>query len=215
MFHSDLANAKTPEDRIRVLLSYHAMAPQLGLGNMAAYIQRGQDEASSMEAMSKHEQAKAEAADPNRRLNAANAANAAMPPGMAKIEALRSAAKASSPNGQITPEGLDDAVVNGGIEDARKIASKRGLNEDDRLHLKEWTKSFINRNGGKTDGKGHEAWARALGFTPWSPQASRLWREATGLSLHDDTNSSMMPDSIYYKMPWANPDPSKLPDPGA
>lgn len=35
VFNNDLGNARTPEDRIRTVLSYHAMFPNLGLGNMA------------------------------------------------------------------------------------------------------------------------------------------------------------------------------------
>lgn len=217
MFHSDMANAQTPEDRIRVLLSYHAMAPNLGLGNMAAYIQRGQDEANSMEAMSKHEQAKADAADPNKRLKAANESNAAMPPGMAKIDALRAAAKASAPGGNATPEALHDAVISGGIEDARALASKRGLNGDDKLHLKEWTASLLARqNGGKSDDKGHEMFARQLGIQPYSPQARRLWREATGRDpLSKGEDNPLVPNGIYNWFNGIDPGNMNLPDPGA
>lgn len=35
VFNHDLGNARSPEDRIRTVLSYHAMFPNLGLGNMA------------------------------------------------------------------------------------------------------------------------------------------------------------------------------------
>lgn len=215
MFHSDLANAQSPEDRIRVLLSYHAMAPQLGLGNMAAYIQRGQDEARSMEAMSKHEQAKAEAADPNRRLNAANAANAAMPPGMAKIDALKAAAKAASPGGNITPEALNDAVVSGGLADVRKLASQRGLSPDEQLHIKEWTAALIARNGGQSNYKAHEAFARQLGLLPYSDQARRLWKVATGKDPMSKGENSYLPDGWYNW--WAGIDPAyeTAPDPGS
>lgn len=44
IFHNDLQNAQTPEDRIRVALSYHAMFPELGLGNMAAMMASQQGE---------------------------------------------------------------------------------------------------------------------------------------------------------------------------
>ena len=49
IFHNDLQNAQTPEDRIRVALSYHAMFPELGLGNMAAMMASQQGENENMQ----------------------------------------------------------------------------------------------------------------------------------------------------------------------
>ena len=213
-FHDDLANAKTPEDRIRVLLSYHAMYPQLGLGNMAAYTQRGEDEARSMEAMGNNEQARMAAQNPMLQTQQDQSMIDSLPPGAGRMEARKTAVKKGFPGGAAPPEAVHDAIVNGEIDTVRGLAGKQGLTGDDQHHLREWTNSFMAKHKLTPGSTAYTRWSKMLGITPWSPQADRLWRIATGQNIQQEGNKSFIPDEPYYSMPWMN-DPRQMPDPGA
>lgn len=220
MFHDDLMNARTPEDRIRVLLSYHAQNPNLGYGNMAAYMQRGQDESLAMDAMAKREDAKARAANPVLSGPQDQAYIESLPVGPGRIEARKNAARKGYPGGAAPPEVVHDSIINGEVDNVRKIVGQRGMTDDERSHLREWTLAFLGKTSkGVASKSAYEAWAKFLGITPWSPQANRLWREATGRNI-EESNNSLVPDSIYYSpySPWNwgsdNVDPRQIPDPG-
>lgn len=212
MFHDDLMNAKTPEDRIRVLLAYHAQNPNLGMGNMAAYIQRGMDEASAMEAMEARERAKAVASNPVDQIPLDMQKVDAMPLGLPRIEARRAAVRRQHKDGVAPPGAVEDAIINGEVDSVRRMASQRGLSAGDREHLREWTAAFLSKHKGKTGRGEFEEWSKFLGITPWSPQSKRLWREATGKNI-EEKNYWLMPDSMWPPY-WFN-DPRNIPDPGA
>jgi len=213
-FHDDLNNAKTPEDRIRVLLAYHAIDPRLGLGNMAAYTQRGEDEARSMEAMGRNQRAMAEAQDPILRTLGDQNKIDSLPPGAARMEARKTAAKSGFPGGAAPPEAIHDAIVNGEIDTVRGLAGKPGLTGDDQHHIREWTNSFMAKHKLTPGRSAYTRWSKMLGITPWSSQADRLWRIATGQNIQQEGNLSIIPDDVFYNMPWMN-DPRQMPDPGA
>jgi len=212
-FHDDLANAKTPEDRIRVLLSYHAMHPQLGLGNMAAYTQRGEDEARSMEAMGRNQQAQLAAQNPMARTQQDLAAMNSLPPGAARMEARKTLVKNGFPGGAAPPEAINDAIVTGEVDTVRGLTNKPDMTEDDHHHIREWTNAFLAKNKLTVGKAGYTKWAKMIGVTPWSPQASRLWRIATGQDI-EETNNPLVPDDWFYGMPFMN-DPRQKPDAGA
>ena len=93
MFNDDLMNAKTPEDRIRVLLARHDQAPGMGYGNMAAYTQRGQDEARAMEAIERREAERNRNSNPVLQGPEDQAFIDSLPLGAGRMEARRNAAK--------------------------------------------------------------------------------------------------------------------------
>lgn len=213
MFHDDLANAQTPEDRIRVLLAYHAQNPNLGLGNMAAYTQRGQDEARAMEAMERRQAEQARLANPVLNGPQDQAFIESLPMGSGRMEARRNAAKKGYPGGAAPPDAVHDAIINGEVDNVRSLIGKKGLTADESAHLREWTTAFLQRNHkGATSRAAFEAWSKMLGVTPWSPQSERLWRLATGQNIQEQ-NNPLIPDSVHYAI-WGN-DPRQLPDSGA
>ena len=212
-FHDDLANAKTPEDRIRVLLSYHAMYPQLGLGNMAAYTQRGEDEARAMEAMGRNQQAQLAAQNPMLRTQQDLASMSSLPPGAARMEARKTLVKNGYPGGAAPPEAINDAIVTGEVDTVRGLTNKPDMTEDDHHHIREWTNAYLAKNKLTVGKAGYTKWSKMLGVTPWSPQASRLWRIATGQDI-EEQNNPLVPDDWFYSMPFMN-DPRQMPDAGA
>ena len=72
----------------------------------------------------------------------------------------------------------------------------------------------MRNHKGEASYNAFEAWSKMLGVTPWSPQSKRLWRLATGQNI-DEKNRWLMPDSLFYNLPWVPADPRQLPDPGA
>jgi hypothetical protein len=213
MFNDDMMNARTPEDRIRVLLARHDQAPGMGYGNMAAYTQRGQDEARSMEAIERRESERARAANPVLQGPQDQAYIDSLPLGTARMEARKNATKKGYAGGAAPPDAVHDAIINGEVDNVRSLVGKQGLTGDEMAHLREWTSAFLQRNHkGAYTASAFDNWSKMLGVTPWSPQSERLWRMATGKNIQEK-NNGWMPDDLHY---WIRGnDPRQLPDSGA
>jgi hypothetical protein len=213
MFNDDMMNARTPEDRIRVLLARHDQAPGMGYGNMAAYTQRGQDEARSMEAIERREAERARTSNPVLQGPQDQAYIDSLPLGTARMEARKNATKKGYADGAAPPDAVHDAIINGEVDNVRSLVGKQGLTGDEMAHLREWTSAFLQRNHkGAYTASAFDNWAKMIGVTPWSPQSKRLWRMATGKNI-EEKNSGWMPDDAYYRV--FGGDPRQLPDPGA
>lgn len=176
MFQRDLQNAKTPEDMIRTLLGYHVQAPGLGLGNMAAYVQHGQDEAAALKVTQDQLDAKnktpvQKSAEDLARIQRADPA---------AIQALRDHFKTGNNGNDGSPEQVGAHIANNGGRLAKPLFDKaragEPLTDDEKEYLRQWTEHQGNGNSGHD----YKNWALRMGVDPYDPHSQRIYKEMTG-----------------------------------
>jgi hypothetical protein len=178
MFMRDLQNAKTPEDRIRVALGYHAQNPSLGLMGFATSTQEGQDQIAAMR-MAQEEEAKKNQSPADKSMAALKKIDRAHPD---SITALRTHHRMNNANGAASsPEVEGDYIANNGALLAQGVFNKSAAGEAVSNEEKEYLRQWTHEQGLGNSGDDYRNWAMRMGVKDiYDPHAQRLYKELTG-----------------------------------
>jgi hypothetical protein len=173
MFHDDLMNARSPEELIRTLIAYHSINPDQGLGNMAAYVNKG-------EADERIASATAEIARRRNMSGFDKSQEAAASIGQINTpEDLEAWGTHYDSQGHAaaTPQLRSAHIVNNTTSAARKAL--QDINQPGQMEiLRKWTEHFMNSNPGEKRAD-YDKWLAHLGQTN-SPRTRALWERLTG-----------------------------------
>jgi hypothetical protein len=178
MFQRDLQNAGTSEDMIRTLVAYHAQNPELGLGNFAAFMQKGQDEANAMKTV--QEQKAYENRSPvTKEADDLKKAQRASPE---SIAVYRTTFKQTLGPGQVADPKRENAyVAEKGTTHAQsvwsKVSSGQAVDAEEKEYFRQWTMAVKESS---EEGDDYETWARQLGADPWNDTTRNAWYSMTG-----------------------------------
>jgi hypothetical protein len=177
-FANALQNAGDDPDKVfSVLMGHHTMNPNLGLGNAAMGVRRGQDELDAAQIVAEGRQPNM---NPVQRAQEAQRQIASMPNSPEKISAARIDARASMPAGQpVSIESENAHVVNTLATDARSVIENPARTESDLAFLQQWTNAYIGSGVGGSEQARFRGWCRALGIAP-DKRAESMWYQLTG-----------------------------------